>query len=221
MRCSVRKLEDSFKQTFDKICVMPKPLSWGLSSVDEEFLRILFEKGFPTYFDWMRELKRYSTQLFEIYRGTSFQVSKLPVVRMPSHPASWHRRLIKVVILLWTSQHLPPFLLSDGIRWMSLCYCWGQHCFRIGRRKVGRSIGVVREVLTLLTRGYLQVACVFFRLLPMRFYVRFSQFDTGWASFDCPPLERAFLASFMAHRWSTNLEDMKSSSRESNHFLDL
>lgn len=101
----------------------------------------------------MRELKRYSTQLFEVCRGTPFQVSELPVVRMPSHPASWHRRLIKVVILLWTSQHLPPFLLSDGIRWMSLCYCWGQHCFRIGRRKVGRSIGVVREVLTLLTRG--------------------------------------------------------------------
>lgn len=109
-------------------------------------------------------------------------MSKLPV-RMPSHPASSHRCLIKVVILLWTSQRLPPFLLSDGIRWMSLCYCWGQHCFRIGRRKVGRSIGVVREVLTLLTRGNLQVACVFFRLLPMRFYVRFSQFDTGWASF--------------------------------------
>ena len=184
----------------------------------------------------MRELKRYSTQLFEVYRGTrtSFQVSKLPVVRVPSHPASWHRRLIKVVILLWTSQHLPPFLLSDGIRWMSLCYCWGQHCFRIGWRKVGRSIGVVREVLTLLTRGYLQVACVFFGLLPMRFYVRFSQFDTGWASFAkfggmssisfekaITRLSRAFLASFMAHRWSTNLEDMKSSSRESNLFLDF
>ena len=85
LRCSVRKLEDSFKQTFDKLCVMPKPLSWGLSSVDEEFL---LRRDLQHSLTWdsrtekgiikasmdisMDTVKQCTAQLFEAYRGTFF-----------------------------------------------------------------------------------------------------------------------------------------------------